>query len=150
MARRRQHLGSDIQPSLFEVEQYPLPGDYDQDHAARTIISKVIREHPAKKRLQIAEEMSILTGQRITERMLDSWTAESKELHRFPLAFVAAFCQVTNNFDLLSLVTRKAGVRLMRADQMPLLGLAETLLERELTEQQFQARLAGVMAQRTR
>ena len=66
----------------------------------------------------------------------------------FPLGFAAAFCQVTGNFDLLALVIRKAGARLIRADQAPFLDLAESLIEKETSEQQFQARLSGVLAQR--
>jgi hypothetical protein len=149
MARKKQDLGADIQPSLFAAEDAPLPGDFDQDHAARTIITRAIHQHPSKKRAQVAEEMSVLVGREITERMLDSWCAETKELHRFPLAFAAAFCQVTNNFDLIDLIVRKAGVRIMRADQAPLLDLAETLIEKEMTEQQFQARLSMALARRT-
>lgn len=46
-------------------------------------------------RHQVAARMSELTGVEITKSQLDSWTAESKEYHRFPAEYLPAFCFVT-------------------------------------------------------
>jgi hypothetical protein len=40
-------------------------------------------------RYQVAAKMSELLDVDITKTMLDSWTAESKEQHRFPALFFA-------------------------------------------------------------
>jgi hypothetical protein len=49
-------------------------------------------------RAQVAAAMSDLTGDTITVPMLNAWTAESHEAHRFPFQFAAAFeaaCETT-------------------------------------------------------
>ena len=42
--------------------------------------------------------------------MLDSWTAESKEMHRFPAIFLPAFCEATGQDDPLKLLGNLVGV----------------------------------------
>jgi len=55
-------------------------------------------------RYHVAAIMSELAGQDITKSMLDSWTAESKEQHRFPAIFVPAFCQATGGSRILKML----------------------------------------------
>ena len=67
-----------------------------QDSDLRTLLSKLIRQSP-KKRLQIAEEMTERTGQKISEDMLNDWTSECHKAARFPAAFIMAFCEVMDS-----------------------------------------------------
>jgi len=53
--------------------------------------------------------MSELVGIDITRTMLDSWTAESKERHRFPAIFLPAFCKAVGSTEPLKLLAKFAG-----------------------------------------
>ena len=66
--------------------------------------------------------------------MLNSFTAESKENHRWPLAWTRAFCQVTGDWRLLRALTERAGYQLITTKQVRLLRLAEQLVARESSD----------------
>ena len=66
--------------------------------------------HAPKSRETIADEMTHLLGVPVTVHMLNAWTAESKELHRFPAEFLPAFCVVTGCNDPLRILAEAAGV----------------------------------------
>lgn len=54
--------------------------------------------------------MSHLLGCEITKFMLDAWTAESKDGHRFPAEYLPAFCQVTGDREALTALAEAAGL----------------------------------------
>ena len=83
-------------------------GSLDIDNAFRETISEAIKGSPYS-RYTIAARMSELCGNEISKSMLDSWTAESKENHRFPAIFIPAFCEAVGNRDALTLLCEKAG-----------------------------------------
>ncbi len=83
-------------------------GSLDIDNSFRETISEAIKKSPYS-RYAIAARMSELTGYEITKSMLDSWTAESKENHRFPAIFIPAFCEAVGNRDVLTLLCEKSG-----------------------------------------
>lgn len=60
-------------------------------------------------RHQIADQISVLTGNKVTVTTIDSWTAKSKPQNRIPAEYVPAFCKVTDNFDLLIILDEAAG-----------------------------------------
>jgi hypothetical protein len=86
-----------------------LAGSFDVDRQFREIISAVLKNCPLS-RYQVAARMSELLGQEITKAMLDSWTAESKEGHRFPAIFLPAFCEAVGQADPIRLLGRLVGV----------------------------------------
>lgn len=69
------------------------------DAAMRKLLTELLKQS-SKSRAQIAEEISVHAGQRISKRMLDDWTAESKKPARFPACLVQVFCEVTGNDQL--------------------------------------------------
>lgn len=71
-------------------------GSLDIDRQFRECISECLKSCPLS-RYQVAARMAELTGQDITKSMLDSWTAESKEQHRFPAIFLPAFCEAVGS-----------------------------------------------------
>ena len=103
----------------------------DHDLKLRTLIADILHGCP-KSRDQIADEMSAITGRKITKQMLDGYVAPSKDAARFPAAFVPAFCKATGDDRLL---------RLLLTPQM--LTLIE-IVEREVTAAQ-QTREAQVL-----
>ena len=61
-------------------------------------------------RWEIAGKMSDLLDCEISKFMIDAWTAESKDGHRFPAEYLPAFCKVTRNREPLSLLAEMAGL----------------------------------------
>jgi hypothetical protein len=86
----------------------PVPGSMDYDTELRNVLSLAIKESPFSRH-EIAARMSDLTGADISVHMLNSWTAESHENHRFPFAFAAAFEVAAESKSLQLLLARKRG-----------------------------------------
>ncbi len=61
-----------------------------------------------KSRETLADEMSDLTGERITVAMINNWTSDSHP-HEMPGRFYAAFCYCTCNMELARIITEAAG-----------------------------------------
>jgi len=99
----------DLLQNLQEDEKMPTAGSFDIDRRFREAVSAVLKRCPLS-RYQVAARMSELIGQDITKSMLDSWTAESKENHRFPAIFLPAFCEATGSSDPLKLLSSLVGV----------------------------------------
>lgn len=89
-----------------------VSGQQDIDQKFRASVSEALKRCPLS-RYQVAARMSELTGTDITKSMLDSWTAESKEGHRFPAVFLPAFCQAVGNTEPLTIIGLTAGVFVM-------------------------------------
>jgi hypothetical protein len=85
------------------------PGSFDIDRQFREAISASLKSSPYS-RYQVAARMSELCGCDITKAMLDSWTAESKEQHRFPAIFLPAFCEATGSSGPLKILGKLVGV----------------------------------------
>jgi hypothetical protein len=67
-----------------------LAGKYDLDKRIRALLSESLKASP-RSRYEVAARISEMTGRSISKEQLDSWTAESKENHRFPLVYLPAF-----------------------------------------------------------
>lgn len=67
--------------------------------------------------------MSKVLGIPVTERMLRSFTADSKELHRWPAEFDIAFCEVIGNYTLLAERIKRAGFRMIGPNEERLLSI---------------------------
>lgn len=77
----------------------PFMDKNTKETALRNLLSRIIRQCP-KNRTQIAEELTALTGRRVTVHMLNDFTAESKKGSRFPASLVTPFCEVVGSDEL--------------------------------------------------
>jgi hypothetical protein len=118
MSKLRKNIdkNNDQQLNLFDLlvevqrdNTAPRAGSLDIDTELRHQITSELKKSPYS-RYHVAGRMSELTGTEITKSMLDSWTAESKELHRFPAIFLPAFCIAVGSSCLVNFLGRKAGV----------------------------------------
>lgn len=120
MANRKKRIDNPNQLTIFDViqniqeeERQSRPaGSFDIDNQFREAISAALKACPLS-RYQVAAGMSDLVGYEITKSMLDSWTAESKENHRFPAIFLPAFCEATGQTEPLRTLGRVVGVFVM-------------------------------------
>jgi aspartate aminotransferase-like enzyme len=116
MAKLKQRIDIN-QASLFDIlknyqeeNQTTRPaGSFDIDRQFREAISLALKNCPLS-RWQVAARMAELTGSEITKAMLDSWTAESKETHRFPAIYLPAFCEAAGCSEPLRMLGKLVGV----------------------------------------
>jgi hypothetical protein len=87
----------------------PAEGSLNVQHRLVGAINKAIKEC-SLSRWEIAGKMSELMGAEISKHMLDAWTSEAKEYHRFPAEYLPAFCQVTGNSEPLRVIAEAAGL----------------------------------------
>mgnify|MGYP000437705007 CR=1 FL=1 len=120
MAKIRHRVDKPNQLSLFEYVQRRMeeqrretvPGQLNIRNEIKGLVSKALKECPLS-RYQVAARMSELLGVEISKAMLDAWSAESKEYHRFPAEFLPAFCEATGNREVLRFLVERAGAYLV-------------------------------------
>ena len=137
-------LGSGI-PVQFTFTAPPRPRSLNDDSLTRSAISAAIREC-SLSREQIAERMTELTGCRITESMLNMYSAEAKQAYRLPAAWIRAFCVATANDALLRAYAEAAGLAVITQTEAELLELGRHFLIQKRSEHEIallEKRLAG-------
>jgi hypothetical protein len=87
-------------------------GDLNDDLAVRAILTEDVRAC-GLSRWEIAGRMGRALGAEVTKWQLDAWTAESKEGHRFPAAYLGAWCWATGSDRLLRHLAQRLGLRLV-------------------------------------
>ena len=147
MARRNQRAvtDSDIQPSLFDIIKEDekkraidtvAPGSYNISCRLRSELSEGLKIC-AMSRYEVAAKMSDLVGVEITKSQLDSWTAESKEFHRFPAEYLPAFCAVTGHKEPLHIMARLVQCYLLESEEALLAELGRIdQIKRDLTRKE--------------
>lgn len=93
-------------------------------------------------RKQIAESMTACLRRTVTARMITAFTAESKELHRWPAEFDIAFCEATGDYSLLRERVKRAGFRMIGPEEEELIEIGKAYVakmkaERKLAEVQL-------------
>lgn len=106
----------DLTVDLFDMVAVPVerggkPGSLDIGAELKHLLSDLIKASPLSRH-QIAARMSELVGHAITKDQLDSWTAESREGWRFPVAYLPAFEAALETHDLLAWLAELRGARL--------------------------------------
>lgn len=117
MSKARKRIANENQLNIFEAilnlqereEPAKSAGSFDVDRQFRESISAALKACPYS-RYQVAARMSELVGFEITKSMLDSWTAESKEQHRFPAIFLPAFCEASGSTEPIRILGRQLGI----------------------------------------
>ncbi|MDD4356023.1 MAG: hypothetical protein PHN98_02135 [Smithellaceae bacterium] len=112
-------------------------GSFDIDRQFREAISQALKISHLS-RWQVAARMSELTGQEITKTMLDSWTAESKEGHRFPAIFLPAFCEAVGCSEPIRMLGKPVGVFVLPGPEA--LRAEIQRIEEEITRKQTEKR----------
>jgi hypothetical protein len=93
----------------------PPSGSLDIDSEIRAAVSvdlKHAHDQAGRElfRYEVAAKMSELTGTEITKSMLDNYSAESHEKHRFPCQFLPAFILATGGRRVFEVLSRRSGL----------------------------------------
>lgn len=112
------------------------PGSLNDELMVRSVLTASIKRS-SKSREVIADEMSVLLGITVTARMITAFTAESKELHRWPGAWDRAFCSVVGDTTLLTCRAELAGFCLITAEDEAILKLGRAYLQRTAADEQM-------------
>ena len=128
-----QSFSSKTQTPLFPSFTEHSGGALNDAAAVRRVLIESIRTSN-KSRAIIADEMSHLTATRITERMLNAWTAESREDHRWPGELDRAFCMATGSDELLKFRARLAGYQVISREEVEFLELGRQYFARKSGE----------------
>jgi len=134
------------QPSFFDLEELPAPGSLNDRNIVRAIVTESIR-NSEKSREQIAEELTVLLGERVTVRMLNSYTSEAAEMHRWPLQYARAFCFAVSDWTLLRAIAERSGFQMITKSEGELLTLGREYLKQKRSAEQIallEKRLSGV------
>lgn len=95
---------------LRQSDQQPSnEGSLNVREQLRVAINEALKGCPLS-RWEVAGSMSHLLGVEISKYMIDAWTAESKDGHRFPAEYLPAFCEVTGDRRPLSILATAAGL----------------------------------------
>jgi hypothetical protein len=114
----------------------PAPGSLDYDARLRAALSEELRRY-AGDRFDVAAKMSRLVGAEVTKWQLDSWTAESKEGHRFPASHLPAFCCAVGSYRVLQVLAEGAGRRVYSDPSIDVaaeIGRLETNIQQQRAE----------------
>ena len=112
-------------------------GNYGRQYDA-TLIRKLVTSEIKRSSLsctQIAEQMGKLLGIQITERMITAFTADSKELHRWPAEFDIAFCEVVGSYRLMSERIKRAGFSMIGPKEERWIALGKAWEQKRRAEQ---------------
>lgn len=126
MAREKKKIADPMsnQMSLFDqvkekhkarLDKDVKPGSFNIGVQIREMISEGIKQS-GLSRYETAARMSELVGEEITKSQLDSWTAESKEGHRFPVQYLAAFAKTTGYIEPLRLIADMIGCYIVESE----------------------------------
>lgn len=114
MARAPDPRQTSLLDAFEPVEQpvEPTDGSLGMGAEVCAAIAKAIKDAPLS-RAEIAARMSDLTGEQISEHMLNKWTSRSSEGWRFPFEYAAAFEFAVGSQCLQLLLARKRGALIM-------------------------------------
>ncbi len=110
------------------------PGSLNIDTEIRNLLSSVLKRSPDSRPV-IAGKMSELLGDEVTFHQLNAWTAEAKEGHRFPVAYLPAFESATGSFELSELLAGKRGGKFLVGEEALEAELGRVGREEQLLKQ---------------
>lgn len=113
-----------------------VPGSFNDETIVRSLVTEAIRLC-GKSREQIADEMTVMVGEKITLRMLNSYTSAAAEQHRFPQQYARAFCAATGDSRLLRCIAERAGLHIISGDDLKLLALGRQILTQKRAARQI-------------
>ena len=111
------------------------------DRDLRALLAGAMKRSPLK-RSAIAESLTAKLGIRVTEGMLNDYTAENRKAVRFPLLFSAALCEILDDDSIGLFGVRPRIIRLIEFAEAELRGLRDAR-QRDKMKQELLAEFDG-------
>jgi len=133
MAKSRKELTAAMsgQGSFFDKIERLEPGALNVSLPFRGALSAALRRCK-NSRYQVAAMMSEQAEADISKTMLDAYTAESKEYHRFPAEWLPAFKAATGNAEPMIILAEASDCKLLTEEEAVYAEIAR--LERQEEE----------------
>lgn len=131
---------------MYGAPENAADGSMDDGPLVRHTLATSIKTS-SRSRAQIAEEISRLTGRRLTEISLNKFTAETRTDYRWPAELDRAFATATGDDSILRCRAEQAGYHVVTSDEYALLELGRQYLTQKRAAQmaaELEKRLAGV------
>lgn len=144
--KKQSSFSANQQTNLFNGPVGAVPGTQNDAAMVRAVITEAMK-NCGLSRVQIADEMSRLTGTIVTERQLNNFSADSREEYRFPSELERAFCSATGDCRLITYKAELAGLHVITDKERDLLELGRKYLLRQRSEAaiaDLEHRLQGV------
>lgn len=125
-----------------------LPGSFNDDAVIRGLLADAIKKSD-HSRDEIAERMSFLLAISVSADMLNNFTANGKVTHRFPMAWIRAFCESTGDWRLLQYVGQQSGFMLLSKSDADVVTLGEQVIERERAESEVKRIAHNIIERRS-
>ena len=122
-----------------------IPGTLNLNIEIPALISAAIKDS-RMDRDEIAFQMSRLTGDHITDDMLNAWTAQSKTQWRFPLQYLPAFEIAVGSHIVSHHVAEKCGGTFLIGEDVLQARLGKRLAQKKQLEDEIrslQKRIGG-------
>jgi hypothetical protein len=126
-----------------------MPGSCDDDTVTRSILADAIKQSQ-HSRDEIADRMSVLLGSKLSVAMLNNFTSESKDRHRWPFAWTRAFCMATEDMRLVQHLAEQTGFILLPQADADIVRLGELVVEQRRNEEEIANRAKNVIERRDR
>ncbi len=138
------------QMGLFEYlkpQAPPAPGSVNVSLRIRQAVSQAIKRS-GRDRIDICAELYKLTGTEVSKASLDKWSAESGDISSdhidnngnkrwgIPGEIVPAFCLVTNDYEVLYIITEAGNHKALRGKDV--VRARAGLLKEEITKKQHE------------
>ena len=151
MARKKRNFAgeSENQISLFDMieeinpRKFASPNFQVETKPLGTRMKEAIADaikNSSLKRYDIAGQMSEFLSTEITESMLNSYTAESKEGYRMPAEWLPTFCKIVRDYTVMEILVASADGRMVKSEEIYLLEMGR-LQQAEKTIRQKQSQL---------
>lgn len=131
---------------LFSVPSpSTIPGALNLNIQVPALLSVAIKDS-GMDRDEIAFQMSRLTGDHISEDMLNAWTAKSKTQWRFPLQYLPAFEVATGTHIVSHNIAEKCGGTFLIGSDVLQARLGKKLAQKKQLEDEIrslQKRIGG-------
>lgn len=118
MSKSKKELAMELagQWSFLDKLAAPEPGGLNISLRFTDALSQAMRKCKIS-RYQVAAQMSELTGDDISKTMLDAYTAQSKEYHRFPAIWLPAFKAATGSCEPLAILAEASNCHLLTGEE---------------------------------
>ncbi len=118
MAKSKKDLAMELsgQGSFLDRIQREDPGLLNISLRFRAALSLALRKC-LDSRYQVAAKMSEMAEADISKTMVDAYTADSKEYHRFPAEWMPAFVRATGSTEPLIILVQASGYQLITREE---------------------------------